>query len=75
MTELPRPRPYYVNIYRGLAGACGSVYETRSMADQMAGNGRIACKLIHVVAGDGLEDPKEISNTESANDGATDHRP
>lgn len=61
MTDLPHPRPYYVNIYRGLAGACGSVYETRAIADQMAGSGRMACKRVEIAAGDGIEDPKETA--------------
>lgn len=45
---------YYVNIYRGLAGACGSVYESRELADQMKGPGRIACKEVEIEWGEGL---------------------
>ncbi|MES2602120.1 MAG: hypothetical protein V4602_15060 [Pseudomonadota bacterium] len=52
MTE---KKTYYVNIYRGLAGACGSVYETRELADQMAGQGRIACKEVEIAPGEGLQ--------------------
>jgi hypothetical protein len=33
----------FVNIYRPLNGACGSVYTTRELADQWAGRGRLAC--------------------------------
>lgn len=36
-------RIYYANIYAPFAGSCGSVYETRELADQMAARGRLAC--------------------------------
>ena len=55
MIEAPEAKIYWVNIYRGLAGACGSVYESREMADQMAGRNRIACKTLIASPGDGLK--------------------
>lgn len=57
MTD-PESKVYYVNIYPGLAGACGAVYATRKLADQMAGRDRTACKEIYVRPGEGLEKPK-----------------
>jgi hypothetical protein len=57
MTE-PQPQTYWVNIYRVFVGSVGTAYETRELADQMAARGRIACKEICVVPGEGLEDKK-----------------
>lgn len=55
MTE-PVSQVYYVNIYgRPLVGAAGAVYITRSLADQMAGRDRIACKEIYAYPGEGIE--------------------
>jgi hypothetical protein len=54
MTE-PQSKTYWVNIYRGVAGSAGTAYETRALADQMAGRDRIACKEIYVRPGEGLE--------------------
>jgi hypothetical protein len=54
MTE-PQSKTYWVNIYRGVAGSAGAVYETRELADQMAGRNRVACKEIYVMPGEGLE--------------------
>lgn len=65
MTDLPQPRTYYVNLYRGLAGSCGSVYETRSIADQMAGASRVACKRVEIAPGDGLTDGEEDEPAET----------
>jgi hypothetical protein len=55
MIEAPEVKIYWVNIYRGIAGSCGSVYESREMADQMAGRNRLACKALIASPGDGLE--------------------
>ena len=55
MISEPQSKAYWVNIYRGVAGSAGSAYETRELADQMAGRGRIACKEIYVMPGEGLE--------------------
>lgn len=54
MTE-PTSKVYFVNIYTPVNGACGSVYESRELADQMAGKGRLACKEIYVRDGEGIE--------------------
>lgn len=56
MNEEHQSKTYWVNIYHGISGSSGSVYETRELADQMAGRGRIACKQIYVMPGEGLED-------------------
>ncbi|WP_375413072.1 hypothetical protein [uncultured Bradyrhizobium sp.] len=53
MTE-PSSKVYFVNIYSPLIGACGSVYENRELADQMAGKNRLACKEIYVRPGEGI---------------------
>lgn len=42
----------WVNVYRPLMGACGSVYTSRELADQMAAGNRLAC--IEVKVGVGL---------------------
>lgn len=34
---------YFANIYRPMIGACGHVYASEELADQMAGRDRIAC--------------------------------
>lgn len=51
----PFSKVYFVNIYPPVVGACGAVYETRELADQMAGKGRLACKEIYVLPGEGIE--------------------
>lgn len=45
------PEAYYVNLYRPLMGACGSVYTSRGLADQMAGRDRLACVEVKVGVG------------------------
>lgn len=55
MTE---PKSYFVNIYPPVNGACGAVYETRALADQLAGKNRLARKEIAVVPGEGIEREK-----------------
>lgn len=42
---------YFVNLYRPLNGACGSVYSTRELADQMAGRDRLRCVEIKMGVG------------------------
>jgi len=42
---------YFVNLYRPLMGACGSVYSSRELADQMAGRDRLACLEVKVGVG------------------------
>ncbi|MCA6114274.1 hypothetical protein J6524_04935 [Bradyrhizobium sp. WSM 1738] len=42
---------YFVNLYRPLMGACGSVYTSRELADQMAGRDRLACVEVKVGVG------------------------
>ena len=46
MPELPTK--IYVNVYRPLAGSIGHAYETRELADQMAGRDRIACVEVEI---------------------------
>ena len=38
-----REQEAHANVYRSLNGAMGSVWQTRALADQMAGRDRIAC--------------------------------
>jgi|GEM_PF-2872848 len=38
----------WVNVYRPLMGACGTVWATRELADQMAARNRIACVPVKV---------------------------
>lgn len=45
------PSSYSVNVYRPLMGACGSVYTSRELADQLAGRDRLACVEIKVGVG------------------------
>lgn len=42
---------YWVNVYRPLMGACGSVWATRALADQMAARDRLACVEVRVGVG------------------------
>lgn len=42
------PTTVFINIYRPFAGACGSVYSSRALADQMAGRDRLACIEVSV---------------------------
>jgi hypothetical protein len=42
---------YWVNLYRPLMSACGSVYPSRELADQMAGRDRLACVEVKVGVG------------------------
>lgn len=55
----PESKVYFVNIYPPMVGACGAVYETRELADQMAGRNRLACKEIYVQPGEGIERREE----------------
>jgi hypothetical protein len=48
------PKTAFVNIYPPLVGAVGSAYATREMADQMAGQSRIACVEITYWTGEGI---------------------
>jgi hypothetical protein len=43
---------YWVNVYRPLMAALGSVYSSREHADHLAGRDRLAC--VEVKAGVGL---------------------
>ncbi len=40
---VPTTVTYYANIYPQMIGACGHVYASRELADQMAAAGRIIC--------------------------------
>ena len=42
---------YWVNLYRPLMSACGSVYPSRELADQMARRDRLACVEVKVGVG------------------------
>ena len=44
-------KSYWVNVYRPLMGACGSVWETRELADQMATRDRLCCVEVKVGVG------------------------
>lgn len=41
----------WVNVYRPLNGACGSVWATRELADRMAGRDRLDCVEVKVGVG------------------------
>lgn len=41
----------FVNVYRALNGAMGSVYASRELADWMAGCGRLICLEIEIGEG------------------------
>lgn len=56
-------RRLWVNVYRPLIGASGTAYETRELADQMAGRGRIACVEIKFEAGEGLDADEQKYST------------
>jgi len=55
----PESKVYFVNIYSPVNGACGAVYATRDLADRLAGKGRLACKEIYVLPGEGIEREEE----------------
>ncbi|UGA46647.1 hypothetical protein HU230_0011645 [Bradyrhizobium quebecense] len=42
------PETVWVNVYRPLMGACGTVWASRELADQMAARNRIACVPVRV---------------------------
>lgn len=42
------PAKVWINVYRPAIGACGSVYASRELADQMAGRDRLACIEVSV---------------------------
>lgn len=48
---MPDAATYFVNLYRPLMGAVGSVYLSREQADQEAGRDRLACVEVKVGVG------------------------
>ncbi|MHC2462101.1 hypothetical protein [Bradyrhizobium embrapense] len=42
------PATVWVNVYRPLMGACGTVWATRELADKTAAHGRIACVEVKI---------------------------
>ncbi len=53
------PAKIFVNVYQPFAGAIGTAYATRQLADQMAARGRLAC--IEVDTGTNIIPPAEAS--------------
>lgn len=42
---------YFVNVYRGLLAACGTVHPSRELADQAAAKNRVACVEVKIGVG------------------------
>lgn len=51
----PKVQKVWINFYKPFVGACGSVYSSRKLADQMAGRDRLACKEVEITEGEGLD--------------------
>jgi hypothetical protein len=59
-------RTYFANIYPPIIGACGSVYSTLELANQMAGRARIACVEFTFDPDQGEDDADENGDPERA---------